>query len=460
VTALSNAERERVDLVLRGATVLTLDDENTCFDGDIAVKDGVIVALGDHLTVTAATEVNLHGQMAMPGFVNAHTHECMERGWFEDLGFFEWLNDYAQPKDRAYSSEHQHAAAMLTQLELIKSGFTSFIDMFRFPGVAARVAAESGLRATFAPQLVESPVGVGESLETSVAFLEAVERAPSPLIRAWLGPHALYSVSPDTIRATAELARSHGVGLHTHLAESRDEATRIMAEQGMTPTAYLHELIGLGPDVLLAHAVELTTADIALIAETGAAVAHCPTSNLKLGNRIAPVLELLDAQVRVGLGTDSMMSNNVLDPFAEMRMAALVAKFRSGDPSALPAPMAVRLATRGSAEALGLAGQVGQLRVGMRADIIAVDLNAPHLWPLLDSPGFAGNLIEQLVYAARASDVTLTIVDGRILMQDRQVRTLDEGQVRTEVHEMARDLARRAGVEGAVAGRLPKRVSW
>jgi 5-methylthioadenosine/S-adenosylhomocysteine deaminase len=155
-----------------------------------------------------------------------------------------------------------------------------------------------------------------------------------------------------------------------------------------------------------------------------------------------------------------MMSNNVLDPFAEMRMAALVAKFRSGDPSALPAPMAVRLATRGSAEALGLAGQVGQLQVGMRADIIAVDLNAPHLWPLLDSPGFAGNLIEQLVYAARASDVTLTIVDGRILMQDRQVRTLDEGQVRTEVHEMARDLARHAGVEGAVAGRLPKRVSW
>jgi 5-methylthioadenosine/S-adenosylhomocysteine deaminase len=454
---LTGPEGERVDLLLRGATVLTLDDENTCYDGDIAVRDGVIVALGNELMLDAAEVVDLRGQVVMPGFVNAHTHECMERGWFEDLGFFEWLYDYAQPKDLAYAAEHQHAAALLTQLELIKSGFTSFIDMFRFPKVAAEVAAQSGLRATFAPQLVESPVGVGESLETSLAFLEAVEAAPNPLIRAWLGPHALYSVSPKTIQATAELARSHGVGLHTHLAESRDEATNIVAQQGMTPTAYLHELIGLGPDILLAHAVELTTEDIALIADTGAAVAHCPTSNLKLGNGIAPVLELLEARVRVGLGTDSMMTNNVLDPFAEMRMSALVAKFRSKDPAALPAGRVLSLATRGSAEALGLADEVSQIKVGMRADVIAVDLNAPHLWPLLDSPGYAGNLVEQLVYAARASDVTLTMVDGQILMRDRQVRTLDEAQVRTEVYDMAHDLARRAGVEGAVAHRLPKR---
>jgi 5-methylthioadenosine/S-adenosylhomocysteine deaminase len=460
MTEGTTPEPERVDLVLRGATVLTLDDEQTCFDGDVAIRDGIIVALGPHLAVTAGEEIDLRGQVVLPGFVNAHTHECMERGWFEDLGFFEWLNDYAQPKDRAYGPEHQHAAALLTQLELIKSGFTSFIDMFRFPKVAAEVAVQSGLRATFAPQLVEKPLGVGESLETSLAFLEAVEATPHPRIRAWLGPHALYSVSPETIIATAELARGHGVGLHTHLAESRDEATNISVEHGLTPAGYLHQLIGLGPDVLLAHAVELTAEDIRLIADTGAAVAHCPTSNLKLGNRIAPVLELLEAGVRVGIGTDSMMSNNVLDPFAEMRMSALVAKFRSGDPSALPASRVLGLATRGSAEALGLAAEVGQIRVGMRGDVIAVDLAAPHLWPLLDSPGYAGNLIEQLVYAARSSDVTLTVVDGQVLMAGRQVRTLDEAQVRTEVHELAHDLARRAGVENAVAHRLPKRQSW
>ncbi len=446
----------RVDLLLRGTTVLTLDDADTCFDGDVAVTDGVIVALGRDLDVTADQVLDLAGQVVMPGFVNAHTHECMERGWFEDLGFTEWLNDYAFPKDLAYRAEHQRAAAHLTQLELIRSGTTSFIDMFRFPGVAAEVARESGLRATFAPQLIETTPGVGETLETSVAFLEAVLERPHPLIRAWLGPHALYSVSPETVTATAELARTHRVGLHTHLAESRDEDRSIRERTGLSPTAYLHELIDLGPDVLVAHAVELDEADIALLATRRTAMAHCPTSNLKLGNRIAPVLDLLAAGVRVGLGTDSMMSNNVLDPFAEMRMAALVAKFRSSDPAALPAPTVLRLAVRGGADALGLADLVGQVKVGMRADLIAVDLAAPHLWPLLDSAEFAGNLVEQLVYAARASDVTTTVVDGRVLMQDRQVLTLDTDAIRTEVRTMARDLARRAGVESAVAGRLPK----
>jgi 5-methylthioadenosine/S-adenosylhomocysteine deaminase len=204
--------------------------------------------------------------------------------------------------------------------------------------------------------------------------------------------------------------------------------------------------------------VELDDADIALLAERGTAMAHCPTSNLKLGNRIAPVLALLAAGGRVGIGTDSMMSNNVLDPFAEMRMAALVAKFRDSDPAALPASQVLRLAIRGSADALGLAESVGQVKVGLRADLIAVDLGAPHLWPLLDSPTHAGNLVEQLVYAARASDVTTTVVDGRVLMRDRQVLTLDADEVRREVDIMARDLARRAGVEQAVAGRLPKRA--
>jgi 5-methylthioadenosine/S-adenosylhomocysteine deaminase len=453
------ARDQSVDLVLRGATVLTMDGQNSCFDGDIAINEGEIVALGASLPHRGAEEIALAGQVVLPGFGNAHTHECMERGWFEDLGFTEWLNVYAQPKDRAYRPEHQHAAAGLTQLELIRSGFTSFIDMFRFPEVAAGVARASGLRATFAPQLVETPVGVGESLESSLALLESVTRDPSPLIRAWLGPHGLYSCSEETIQATARIAREHNVGLHTHLAESRDEVSIIAERSGLTPTAYLDQLIGLGPDILVAHAVELTPADIELLAERGVAVAHCPTSNLKLGNQIAPVSELLAAGVRVGLGTDSMMSNNILDPFAEMRMAALSAKYRSGDPAALPAQRVLELAIHGSADALQLGGQVGSIELGKRADVIAVDLASPHLWPLLDSAEYGGNLVEHLVYAARASDVTTTIVDGRVLMSERRVRTLDEGEIRLEVAAMARDLARRAGVESFVNQRLPKQRS-
>ncbi|GAA0714285.1 amidohydrolase [Dactylosporangium roseum] len=445
-----------VDVVLRSATVITMDDDDTCFDGDVAVDGGEIVAMGPRLAHVGREEVDLGGQVLLPGFVNAHTHECMERGWFEDLGFMEWLETYAQPKDRAYRPEHQRAASSLVQLELIKSGFTSILSMFRYPSVSAAVARTSGIRATFAPQLVEDPSGVGESWEDTLNFLDELDRDPHPRIRGWLGPHALYSCSEGTYREIARFARERRVGIHTHLAESRDEVTRIRERTGLTPTAYLDELIGLGPDVVLAHGVELTADDIARIADSGAAVAHCPTSNMKLGNNISPVVDLRAAGATVGLGTDSVMSNNVLDPFAEMRMACLVAKFRTGDPSVMSAPEVLRLATRGSARALGLEDLVGSVEVGKRADLVAVDLRGPHLWPLTGDEGHLGNLVEQLVYAARASDVSLTMVDGEILMSERRMRTLDEGAVREIVEAEAADLARRAGVDDHVVRRRPK----
>jgi 5-methylthioadenosine/S-adenosylhomocysteine deaminase len=450
------AEPAEVDVVLRSATVLTLDQADTAFDGDVAVQDGAIVAIGSRLELRGREEFDLTGQVVLPGFVNAHTHECMERGWFEDLDFMEWLETYALPKDRAYTAEHQNAAAHVVQLELIKSGFTSFIDMFRFPSIAAAVARRSGLRVTFAPQLIEEPSGVGESLESTLAFLDEMSAAPHPRIRAWLGPHALYSCTESTMNQIATIAADRSVGIHTHLAESRAEVVRIHERTGLTPAAYLDRLIGLGPHVLLAHGVELTDADITLIGESGASIAHCPTSNLKLGNQICRVTDLLDAGVTVGLGTDSVMSNNTLDPFAEMRMAALVAKFRTGDTKVLPASDVLKLAIRGSAQALGLADQVGSIEVGKRADLIAVDLDRPHLWPLLDTDESLGNIVEQLVYAARASDVSFSMVDGSVLMSDRVVRTLDETHVRELARAQAFDLAQRAGVHQSVVRRGPK----
>jgi 5-methylthioadenosine/S-adenosylhomocysteine deaminase len=445
-----------VDTILRGATVVTLDDAGTCFDGDIAIQDGQIVALGTGLGLRGRAEYDFAGHVLLPGFVNAHTHDCMERGWFEDLAFMDWLENYALPKDRAYTPADQSAAAQLVQYELIANGFTSAIDMFRFPSESARVARRSGLRLTFAPQLIEDPDGVGESLATTLEFLDELAADPDPRIRGWLGPHALYSCSPATFERIGDLARERDLGIHTHLAESRAEVARIRELTGLRPAAYLDRLIGLGPHVLVAHAVELSPGDIELLAGSGAAVAHCPTSNLKLGNRICPVSDLLAAGARVGLGTDSVMSNNVLDPFAEMRMAALLAKFRTDDVRVLPAMDVLRLAIRGSADALGLGELVGTIEIGKRADLIGVDLDRPHLWPLLTSDDALGNLIEQLVYAARGSDVTFSMVDGRVLMRDREVLTLDHDEVRGVVDAQARDLARRAGVEGSVLGRYPK----
>ncbi len=245
--------------------------------------------------------IDASGCAVIPGFVNAHTHELLEQGVFEDMSFFTWLEDFftwledfAFPKDMAYEPRHQRAGALLCQAEMIANGTTCFIDIFRFPGEAAAVAVQSGLRATISPLTVETPAGAGETLETSEAFIDAWH-GRHPRVRAWFGPHSLYTVSATTFVAMRERADELSVGIHTHLAESAGE-TEIVAELsgGLTPAAWLHRLIGLGPDAVAAHCVELSDDDIRLVAETGLGLAHCPTSNMKLGNGAARVVELLD----------------------------------------------------------------------------------------------------------------------------------------------------------------------
>lgn len=432
------------DILIRNGVILTMDADDRTIEGDLAITDGRISAVGPDLDVPAERIIDARGDAVLPGFVNAHTHECMERGVFEDLPFMRWLLDYALPKDRAYEPRHMRAAALLNQLEMIQGGTTTFIDIFRFPAEAAAVAERSGLRAIFSPQLIDSPSGVGESLESSVAFIEEWrDRAPDR-IQTWFGPHALYSCEPATFERIRELADAYGVGIHTHLAESVSESEMIAERTGLTPTAYLDRLIGLGSDVLCAHCIRLTDDDLELIADRGAAVAHCPTSNMKLANGIAPIPDLLERGVRVGLGTDSVMTNNNLDMFEEMRQAGLVQKLRTLDASAMPCRMLLRLATIESARALGLGDDVGSLEIGKKADVIVVDLRSAHAWPAFRENG--GNVAEQLVYACNAGDVRTTIVDGRILMDERNITTLDPAEVEATVDREARHLLAKAGV--------------
>lgn len=432
------------DILIRNGVILTMDDDDRVVEGDLAIVGGRISALGPRLDLTAERVIDAKGDAVLPGFVNAHTHECMERGLFEDMPFMRWLMDYALPKDRAYEPRHMRAAALLNQAEMIQGGTTTFIDIFRFPAEAAAVTEQSGLRAIFSPQLIDSPQGVGESLESSVAFIEEWrDRAPDR-IGTWFGPHALYSCEPETYEQIRELAGELGVGIHTHLAESESEVEIIAERTGLTPTAYLDRLIGLGPDVLCAHCIKLTDADLELLAGRDAAVAHCPTSNMKLANGVAPIPELLQRGVRVGLGTDSVMTNNNLDMFEEMRQAGLVQKLRTLDASAMPCRLLLRLATIGSARALGLGEEIGTLEVGKKADVIVVGLGGAHAWPTFREDG--GNVAEQLVYACNARDVRTTIVDGRILMDERQVTTLDLAEVEGIVDREVRDLLDKAGV--------------
>ena len=447
---------DSVDLIIRGGIVLPMDDR-TAFEGDVAVKGGEIVALGPSLNLTGAEEIDASDRVVLPGLVNAHMHECMERGWFEDLAFDVWLNDHAQPKDRAYTPADQRAAALLNQAEMIVSGVTTFVDMFRFPGEAASIAVDSGLRAVIAPQLIDSTPGVGETLEANLACFDEWHGAGDGRVSVWFGPHAPYSCSEASLAAVAEAARARRTGITIHLAESRWEDQSIREQTGLSPTTYLDRVLGLGGDVLIAHAVHVDAADIELLATRNVAVAHCPTSNMKLGNGMAPIPELLAAGIRVGLGTDSIMTNNNLDLFEEMRQAALVAKLRKEDPAVLPAWTVLEMATIGGAEALGMADSIGTLEVGKRADLILIDLDRPHLWPFHRSESSFGNLVEQLVYSARGSDVVGTVVDGQVLMTDSNLRTLDLIEVREVVEQQGGDLLRRAGAESVVLERLGRR---
>jgi 5-methylthioadenosine/S-adenosylhomocysteine deaminase len=433
----------KADLLIKDGLVVTVDPRDTILERcDVAVKGNRIVAIGPDLPHTADLSIDARGKAVLPGFVNVHMHETLLRGFCEDLPLRQWLEEICFPKDRAYLPEHAYAAALMNQLEMIRAGITTFIDIFRFPDQGAQVAEASGLRAILSPQIIETPAGAGETLESATEFVEAWRNRVPGRIYPWFGPHAAYSCSPGLFREVHERAEHHGVGVHTHLAETQWEADEFARRQGMSSVRWLDQLGVLGSNVLAAHCVAVSDDDIRILQQRDVAVAHNPTSNAKLASGIAPVLKMLNAGVRVGLGTDSNLSNNRLDMFAEIKMAALLQRLQSKDASALPCGRALRLATIDGARCLGLEADVGSLEVGKKADVILVDLEQPHLWPLLS--GDQGNVIAQLVYAAGSSDVTTTIVDGKVLMRGRCVLTMDEDAAQDLVSSAARDLISRA----------------
>jgi 5-methylthioadenosine/S-adenosylhomocysteine deaminase len=344
-----------------------------------------------------------------------------------------------------------HAAALMNQLEMIRGGTTTFLDIYRFPSACAQVVERSGLRAVLAPQVILDPSGPGETVESAEEFV-ATWKDRSPRVIPAFGPHALYSCAPPAFQRLADLAEQYDVPLHTHLAETQWEVDILRERYGAaSPTRLLETLGVLGPRLSVAHGVHLSPEDMELLAERQVSVIYNPSSNMKLASGVAPVPELLRRGVRVGLGTDSNLSNNNLDMFEEMRLGAVLQKLQTRDPAALPCDLVLELATIGAARALGLADRVGSLEAGKQADVILVDLRQPHLWPLLE--GDHENIVEQLVYSANAGDVTHTLVDGALLMRDRQVLTLDAAEVRREVEAAMGSLLVAAGIAGTWVAR-------
>ena len=440
------SDYQQQDLVIRKGHVITMDADGTRYQSaDISINKGVITGIGCNLKVKGDVEINANGNAVLPGLINCHTHETLLRGLAEDLPLMRWLDEICFPKDRAFQAEHQRAAALMTQLELIRGGTTTFIDIFRYPDEAAKVAENTGLRAIFSPQLIDEPSGAGETLESSIAFIEKWNNRVPGRIYTWFGPHAPYSCTKETFLKIVELAEFYNVGIHTHLAESHSELEQFMAQYGKTSVHFLDELGVLNPRLLVAHAVHLNDKEIELLARRDVAVAYNPTSNMKLASGVARIPELIRAGVRVGLGTDSNLSNNNLDMFEEMRVGAMLQKLWRKDAQTMPCEQMLRMATIDAAVCLGLHDQVGSLEIGKRADIIIVDLHAPHMWPVLPEP--SSNIVEQLVYSASAGDVLTTIVDGEVLMRDREFYTLDEQEIEKIVHEAAIDLIRISGID-------------
>jgi 5-methylthioadenosine/S-adenosylhomocysteine deaminase len=444
---MNNSEaKQQQDLLIRDGYIITMDDMGTRYrNGDISIQDGLITAIGPRLDFQTKTEINANGNAVMPGLIDCHMHETLLRGLIEDLPLKRWLEEVCFPKDRAFQPHHVKAAAYMNQLEMIRGGVTTFVDIFRFPGEAAVVAELSGLRGIFCPQVIDDPPGAGETLDSNLVFIEQWKDRLPGRIYTWFGPHAPYSCNKKTYQKMAELAEKYDVGIHTHLAETQDEIDLFRGRYSKTPVEYLDEIGLLSPRLLVAHGVHLSKRDINLLADHDVAVVYNPSSNMKLASGVARVPELLDAGVRVGLGTDSNLSNNNLDMFEEMRLGAMLQKLSRGEAEALPCDQILRMATNLAAECLGLGDRIGSLEVGKRADIILVDLHTPHMWPIVPEP--RSNVIEQLVYSASAGDVLTTIVDGSVLMKDRRVLTIDQDEAERIVQEAATDLIQRAGLE-------------
>lgn len=438
---------EPVDLLFVNAVVLTMDTSLSQYEpGAVAIKGDSIVAVGfesDLRNQYLATEtLDCQGKVLMPGLVNAHTHVPMTllRGLADDLRLDVWLLGYMMPVEREFvSPDFVRLGTQIACVELIRSGVTSFADMYYFEEDVAKATAEAGLRAVCSQTVLKFPSPDARFYEESLAMArDYIQRWKGHhLIVPSVAPHAPYTCTPEILRASAELAAEFDVPLHTHLAETAIEAENSRQEYGMPVIPYVKKMNLFEAKVLAAHCVHIDDGEINTLLHNHAGVAHNPSSNLKLASGFAPVSKMLEAGLNVGIGTDGPASNNDLDMFEEVRLAAFIAKAVTNDPTALPAHLALTMATRMGAQAMHIGHLTGSLEPGKRADLILVDLN-----PLHNSPRFrrdTNGVYAQIVYAAKSSDVSDVMIDGRWVMRSRQLLTLDE----TTLLEQARDYARR-----------------
>lgn len=436
------------DVLFTNAHILTMDEDFTQYRrGALAVKGDSILAIGPEDEIKAQYDtpqvVDCGGKILMPGLVNAHTHVPMTlmRGLADDLRLDVWLLGYMWPVEREFvSPEFCRLGTLIACAEFIRSGVTAFADMYFFEDDVAQATAEAGLRGVCGQSVLKFPTSDSPSFEDALARArEFIQKWKGhPLIVPSVAPHAPYTTTPEILKACAQLAAEFDVPLQIHISETAQEVENLRNENGMPVVPYIKKQGLLDAKVLAAHCVHIDEGEMRTLSHARAGVAHNPSSNLKLASGFAPVSKMLEAGLNVGIGTDGPASNNDLDMFEEVRLAAFLAKTVSNDPTSLPAPQALAMATRIGAQAMHIGDITGSLVPGKRADLIVVDTD-----PLHNSPRFErdpNGAYAQIVYAGKSTDVQDVMVNGQWLMRDKQLLTLNESELLTQATEYARKI--------------------
>jgi 5-methylthioadenosine/S-adenosylhomocysteine deaminase len=433
------AKKEKVDLLVSGGTVVTMDGERRILeDGAIAVKGDVIVALGPRAEIeskfAAPQTINARGKLVLPGFINGHTHAAMTllRGLHDDVTLDEWLRKYIFPAEaKNVTEEFVRWGTRLAAAEQIRGGVTTFADMYYFEDAVAEETKAAGMRGVLGETFIDFPA---PDNKTNAAALEYTEKflkrwQGDPLIHAAPAPHSIYTCSQKTLQDAVALARKYNAPILIHVAEMKKELDDSRAQNGTTPVQYLDKIGVLGPDVVAAHCIFVDAADRKILAQRNVGCVHNPSSNMMLASGVSPVPELRAAGVAVGLGTDGPAgSNNDLDLMEEIDLAAKLAKITKMDPLALNAKSVVEMATIDGARALHMEKEIGSLEAGKKADLILIGLDEPNAVPMYD-------IYAQVAYALKGSDVETVVIGGRVVMLDKKLLTVDEAAAIAKARE-------------------------
>ena len=452
--------KEKVDLLIVGGTVITMDAQRRVIDdGAVAIRGDAIVAVGPRAEIEnrfeAAQTIDAHGALVLPGLINGHAHAAMSlfRGLADDLALDDWLQKYIFPAEaRNVTPEFVEWGTKLGVLEMLRGGITTYADMYYFEDVVARATKEAGMRGVLGETIIDFPAPDNKTLEQSFAYTQKYldHWKDDPLIIAAVAPHSIYTCSEKTLQDAAALARRNSAPILIHIAEAQFELEQSHAKHGVTPVAYLARAGILGPDVVGAHCVWVDQADIAALAHFNVGCINNPSSNMKTAAGVMPVPEMLAAGEPIGLATDGAASNNNQDMFEEMDLAAKLQKVARMDPRALPAKQVVEMATINGARALHLEKIIGSLEAHKKADLILVDTGAPHATPMYD-------VYSELVYALKATDVRTVVIAGKIVMRDRQMLTLDEKEILAKAQEYKKRVTSSLAV--SATGNEPNPVS-